>query len=206
MTQVVSTPHSGDVKISNICQDDWDAVRGEIASMMVEGKTVTPHYPPPYAGMTSREIEIWLNSDQPAVRFIATAGDTVVGYAQIGEAHHYVHSHLEGTDFFPLSFPKHLMELGRVYVSPQSRHHRVGARLVRSAMEWADLNHFPLVLVVVDGPDSALPLYAKLGWTEIAGFFGRDGYNRIMKPPAAETQSLYLAETRPPGQKGYPRK
>lgn len=65
--------------------------------------------------------------------------------------------------------------LARLFVVREARKHSAGERLMRAAMDYAELNSLRLVLDVMTKDTSAIRLYERLGWRhigEVAHHFG----------------------------------
>lgn len=58
--------------------------------------------------------------------------------------------------------------LGRLFVAPRARGHRIGARLIHRAVEEARRRGLHPVLDVVASDTAAAALYARLGWERMA--------------------------------------
>ena len=70
--------------------------------------------------------------------------------------------HVAATEFGPRGGD--VVELSRLFVSPEHRRHGVGAGLVEAVVDFARQRRSGLVLVVVDDRSGTLTFYERQGW------------------------------------------
>ena len=106
----------------------------------------------------------WLESSHMLKAWVAVRGDRVVGHVSVAVGGGDDAERLWRKQFGP---HRDLGALGRLFVAPGARGERLGERLTRAAMEFAEESGLQLVLDVMEKDAAAIWLYESLGWVRI---------------------------------------
>jgi len=110
--------------------------------------------------------EPWLSAGVQLGTWVAELGERVVGHVGLslageGDLAAALWSRQRG------STPDRTAVVGRLFVSPAARGHRIGARLMEQAIAEARRHGLHPVLDVVSSNTAATALYGRLGWERL---------------------------------------
>lgn len=134
----------------------------------------------------------WLRGGGPLGAWVACLGARVVGHVLLARP--------GAGDTAPglVSAGESVSVVGRLFVDPGARGHRLGAALLKRSAEEARLLGRRAVLDVVTTDTSAIALYERLGWTFLAE--GR----QVWAPGETVTVRCYAAPHRPERHPPFP--
>lgn len=133
-------------------------------------------YPLPRVEQTLPAVSAWLDEDDYLSRIVASHAGAIVGHVGLAPAHHYLTSRLPSGPSWA--------EVTRLFADPASRGLGIGALLLDNACAEAQRLGLTPALAVLDGSRTAIALYRRLGWTQVAVFDGSDGHNLVFRGPS----------------------